>query len=253
MPIVFTRYGSAARQASSLTGSLIITAVAAWLLQLFSGNTREFNLLFGFVPEQAISREHLWQFVSYIFLHGGFFHLLFNMIALHAFGRPLEQTLGKFRFAVLFFVSGIGSALFHGLIALDAADGSALVPMIGASGAVLGVAAGFARAFPTAVVLLFGIIPVRAWTLIMLYAFFELMSGLNQRISPVAHLAHFSGIVIGVSLMSLFMLVQRRARPRSARSPDQGPGSRDESAKVHRDERGRTIIDLEKGDDGLWR
>ncbi|HPH02153.1 MAG TPA: rhomboid family intramembrane serine protease [Spirochaetota bacterium] len=251
MPIVFTRYGSPARQVSSLTGSLIIAAVSAWLLQLFSGNSREFNTLFGFVPEAAIQRQHLWQFVSYMFLHGGFFHLLFNMVALHAFGRPLEGTLGKTRFGILFFLSGIGSALVHGLIAIHSTGGTApTIPMIGASGAVMGVAAGFARAFPNAVIHLFGFIPVRAWTLILVYGIFELMTGLNQRISPIAHMAHFSGIVIGLGLMSVMMLVrfpghQDRADRRRA------PGG--ESTKVRKDEQGRTVIDLEQGDDGLWR
>lgn len=249
MPIVFTRYGSPARQVSTLTGSLIIAAVAAWLLQLFSGNTREFNMLFGFVPDSAINRQYLWQFVSYIFLHGGFFHLLFNMIALHAFGRPLEGTIGKTRFAILFFVSGAGSALVHGLIAIHSIGENAPgIPMIGASGAVMGVAAGFARAFPNAVIHLFGFIPVRAWTLILVYAVFELMTGLNQRISPIAHMAHFSGIAIGLGMMSVMMLIQFRPR----RTPRR-PAREKENGKVHKDGEGRTIIDLEQGDDGLWR
>jgi len=251
MPIVFTRYGSPARQMSTLTGSLIIAAVSAWLLQLFSGNSREFNTLFGFVPEAAIQRQHLWQFVSYMFLHGGFFHLLFNMVALHAFGRPLEGTLGKTRFGILFFLSGIGSALVHGLIAIHSTGGNApTIPMIGASGAVMGVAAGFARVFPNAVIHLFGFIPVRAWTLILVYAVFELMTGLNQRISPIAHMAHFSGIIIGLGVMSVIMLfrVHGSSRPASHRKT-----AREDGAKVRKDDQGRTVIDLEQGDDGLWR
>jgi membrane associated rhomboid family serine protease len=251
MPIVFTRYGSAARQASSLTGSLIITAVAAYLLQFLFGNTQEFTKLFGFVPERAIGQHYLWQFVSYMFLHGGLFHLLFNMIALHAFGRPLENTFGKIRFGLIFFISGTGSALVHGLVAMQAGGKAAEIAMIGASGAVMGVAAGFARAFPDAVILLMGFIPVRAWTLIMGFAIFELFTGLQNRLSTVAHLTHFSGLVIGLILMSLFMLGKKVPRDKK---PSAAPNQKNEaSEKVHIDERGRTVIDLEKGDDGLWR
>src|ERR1700757_4763190 len=113
--------------------TLVIACVVGFLLQIidqFSGN-RSFTSEFGLVPVAVTQKYYLWQLVTYIFLHGGFFHILFNMFALYMFGSELEQLWGTREFPQFFFNWGIGPAI-------PSVIGSPVspIPIIGASGAI---------------------------------------------------------------------------------------------------------------------
>jgi membrane associated rhomboid family serine protease len=144
--------------------------------------------MFDFVPVYAWREP--WTVVTYMFLHGGFTHILFNMIALYFFGPQVEARIGSNRFLALYFISGI----FGALVSLVFAPFS---PIIGASAAIFGVMLAFARFWPTAQILVFGIIPVEARLLVVLTVIVSLWSGFHGSTSGVADFAHLGGFVGG--------------------------------------------------------
>lgn len=136
------------------------------------------------VPSAIVVRP--WTVVTYMFLHAGFTHILFNMLGLYFFGPRVEERLGAQRFLVLYFLSGITGALFSTIFAFNAA-------VIGASAAVFGVMLAFARFWPDVQILFFFILPVRARTAVIIMTLMTLWSGLGGSRSGVADFAHLGG------------------------------------------------------------
>ena len=139
------------------------------------------------VPAQVPLRP--WTPFTYMFLHAGTFHLLFNMMGLFFFGPRLEARIGGTRFLRLYLVSGLSGALFS--------LATPHVPIVGASGAIFGVFVGFARYWPRAQVLIWGIVPVEARIMVILMTVLALMGGFGVGQSGVAHFAHLGGFVGG--------------------------------------------------------
>ena len=188
-----TTFGLGARFTPAIKGILIAT-VAVYVIQHLAG--RPFVLLFGLVPNMVFSRLAIWQLVTYMFLHGGVFHLLFNMFALWMFGSEVEAELGTRRFLKFYFATGVGGALLY--LAFRYGSG---VPVIGASAGVYGVLVAFAVLFPQRIVtlLLFLVFPVnlRAWQLAAIFVGISLLLGITGTADGVAHLAHLGGAVVG--------------------------------------------------------
>lgn len=128
--------------------------------------------------------------VSYMFLHGGMGHLLFNMLILFFFGPRLETRLGAKGFLLLYFLSGLGGAAFGLALARQAV-------VVGASGALYGVMVGFARYWPRMRIYLWFVIPVEAWLLVTLGFLASLYFSFNPSSSNTAHFAHLGGLVVG--------------------------------------------------------
>jgi len=177
---------------------LLIANGVVYLLQYFIGPQMILGL--GLIPRWAWSRLFLWQFATYMFLHGGFFHLLINMYALWVFGTEVERMWGARAFYRYYFITGIGAGVIHTLI-----TPLSMIPTIGASGAVLGVLTAFAVMFPDREItlLLFFILPVRmrARTLALLFAGMSLFSGVLGSTDGVAHFAHLGGMLVGYLYM----------------------------------------------------
>jgi membrane associated rhomboid family serine protease len=149
----------------------------------------------GFDPNLGTAITQPWRFVTYMFLHGGGFHLIFNMLWLWWMGRAVEEGLGPRTFAVIFFGAGIGGALFH--IALSTLYGTSMV--IGASGAVFGVMVAFAYMYPTMPIMLFLLPPIQArYVVAGLIVFDILFIGAGDN---VARLVHLGGALIGYLLV----------------------------------------------------
>ncbi len=145
----------------------------------------------GFDPSLYTSITQPWRFVTYMFLHGGGFHLLFNMLWLWWLGRSVEESIGPRSFIVLFFGAGIGGAIFH--IALSFLYGTSLV--IGASGAVFGVMVAFAYLYPRAPIMLILLPPIEARFVVAgLIAFDVIFLGSGD---GVARLVHLGGAGVG--------------------------------------------------------
>lgn len=142
-----------------------------------------------------------WQLVTYMFLHGGFFHLLLNMLALWMFGAELENMWGQKRFLTYYMICGIGAGLCNLLIApLFTTVG----PTVGASGAIYGILVAFGYLFPNRSIFIYGIIPVKAKYLVIIYMLVELFAVAGGTNSGIAHFAHLGGGVIGLIYMLIY-------------------------------------------------
>ena len=138
---------------------------------------------------------HVYQFITYMFLHVNFEHIFFNMFALWMFGRTLEYELGQKRFLTYYMVCGIGAALIQYLTAL--AFGEFPLVLVGASGAVMGLLLAFGVLHPNAVImLLIPPIPMKAKWFVVIYGVIELFLGWRG-VGNVAHFAHVGGMVWG--------------------------------------------------------
>lgn len=154
-----------------------------------------FNTLLYFPP---LALQRPWSVVTYMFLHGGLGHLFFNMIGLFFFGPRLEERLGSKGFLWLYFLSGIGGAVFQTVLAPAA-------PMVGASGAVYGVLLGFAMYWPRERIYIWGILPIEAWLLATLLVVGSLWAGFNpSAASRTAHFAHLGGLAVAFVFLKLW-------------------------------------------------
>lgn len=165
---------------------LLLANGIAFLLQMAMPGVLEH--LFAFVPADILRRP--WAIVTYMFLHGGIGHILFNMLSLFFFGPRLESRLGARNFAILYFVSGIMGALLSVFFAPYAA-------IIGASGAVFGVMLGFATFWPRDQILIWGILPVEARVMVIAMTALAVVFGFTGAQSGIAHFAHLGGFVGG--------------------------------------------------------
>lgn len=150
---------------------------------------------FAFFPDPLVTFSQPWRLVTYMFLHGGFFHLLFNMLWLWWMGRAVEERLGPRTFCAVYFGSGIGGALIDVLLA----QVFGINYVIGASGAVFGVMVAFAVLFPRMPIMLFLLPPIEArYVVAGLIALNVLTLGGN---TGVAHAVHLGGAGVGYLLM----------------------------------------------------
>lgn len=142
---------------------------------------------------------HTYQIVTYMFLHGNFSHLFFNMFALWMFGRSLEYELGSRRFLTYYMVCGIGAGLIQLLVGwLSASYGLT----VGASGAVFGLLLAFGVMHPNAIImLLIPPIPIKAKWFVIIYGVVELLFGVSGTMDNVAHFAHIGGMLWGFLLL----------------------------------------------------
>jgi len=145
--------------------------------------------LFGLVPPLITHKLYLWQFVTYMFLHGNFWHLFFNMFALYIFGHELVKVWGNARFLAYYFFTGIGAGLCAYLFTN--------VPTIGASGAIYGLLLAYGVYFPDQILLLYFFIPIKAKYLVIIFGFIELLSSIGGYTDGIAHTAHLGGMLFG--------------------------------------------------------
>lgn len=141
----------------------------------------------AFVPQLVLVRP--WTLVTYMFAHGNFMHLLFNMLGLFFFGPPLEARWGSRQFLKYYFICGFGGALVSFLFASSA--------IIGASAAVYGVMLAFAMNWPDTPIYIWAIFPIPAKILVGLLVAFSLFSAFGGSMDGVAHFAHLGGFVTG--------------------------------------------------------
>jgi membrane associated rhomboid family serine protease len=142
----------------------------------------------GLFPQLVVQRGFAWQIFTYMFVHGGFWHILFNMLGLFIFGVPLERRMGSSEFLLFYLTTGLGTGLFSLLAGTN---------VVGASGAIYGLLLGFATYFPQARLLVFGIIPLRAPLAVVLFAGLSIAFQVTGAMGGVAHLAHLAGIILG--------------------------------------------------------
>jgi membrane associated rhomboid family serine protease len=168
----------------------------------------------------------VWQFVTYMFLHGSFFHIFFNMYALFLFGRPLEERWGWKEFLSFYLITGVGAGIVTFFWYLMK---NPFVPTIGASGAIFGLILAFGLEFPDTVLLLFFIIPLRAKYAAFIFGGIELVMILTGSLQGIGHLTHLAGLLFGY----LYYLL--RIRGVRIRAPQITRKVRGRVTRVHRD------------------
>ncbi len=189
---------------------LLVANVAMFLVsQAVPGTFAALALVPGLLPLRP------WTGFTYMFLHAGFMHLLFNMLGLFFFGPRLEQRVGSGRFIGLYLVSGFAGALLS--------LATPRVPIVGASGAVFGVFLGYARYWPRSQVLIWGIIPVEARVLVIGMTVLALLGGFGAGQRGVAHFAHLGGFIGGWLFLRWTEARSAAAAFRRASTPQAGP------------------------------
>lgn len=174
---------------------LLIANGAIWLLMWAGLLPNEWAIrTFGSSPEGFLTRP--WSPLTYMFVHGGFWHVLVNLFVLFFFGPPLERAWGGREFLKFYLVAGLGGALGSlAFLPLPAVQADTLV--VGASGAIFGLMLAFALLWPDAKIYIWGILPMRAKWFVALLAGFTLYASFAAGGGNVAHWAHLGGLVTG--------------------------------------------------------
>lgn len=193
--------------------NIILLNALIYLLTLLTGDFmyEKFSLFYIKSP-----LFHWWQIVTHMFMHGGFFHLFFNMYTLFFFGCVLERVWGAKKFLFFYFVTGLGAAALHmGVMGLEALHYSNMLengipqasasyyrllstPTVGASGAIYGVLLGYGMLFPQNVIqMVFPPVALKAKWFVVIFAVIELLLGVFGTSTGVAHFAHLGGMLFG--------------------------------------------------------
>ena len=204
-----------------VTKNLIIVNVIVFLASLLNE-----NFMIGtfalFYPTSVYF--HWWQVVTHMFMHGGFWHIFFNMYTLYIFGLAVERTIGSRKFLLFYFICGFGAAALHlgvqwlqassfmsqmasasSEVAASAAASYArlkMIPTVGASGAIYGVLLGYAFLYPqNRMTLLFPPVTLSAKWMVLIFLGIELLTGVTGTVDGVAHFAHLGGALFGWLMM----------------------------------------------------
>lgn len=194
-------------QIPTVTKNLVAINILMFIATLVNENFMVANFAM-FYPASPFFKP--WQILTHMFMHGGFWHIFFNMYSLLMFGSILERSLGPKKYLIFYFVTGLGAVALHTGVewmqarvfianaAVDAYQKLLVTPTLGASGAIYGVLIGFAMLYPQArLTLIFPPIPMTAKWLVIIFAAIELFSGINGIQDGVAHFAHLGGMLFG--------------------------------------------------------
>lgn len=195
----------------SVTKNIIIINLIMFLATLVNEDfmIRTFAMFF---PASPLFKW--WQPVTHMFMHGGFWHIFFNMYTLLMFGTMVERTIGTKKFLTFYFITGLGAVALHSGVQWIQAQhflsaGAELsywnilrTPTVGASGAIYGVLIGFAMLYPDApLTLIFPPITLKAKWFVIIFAVIELATGVRGVTDGVAHFAHLGGMLFGFLLL----------------------------------------------------
>jgi len=177
--------------------NIIIINLGFFIFSFFSSLFGfDLNKIFGLVPYLFLKEYYFWQLFSYLFMHGNALHLFFNMLMLWMFGIELYYFFGKTMFIKYYFVCGIGAGLT--VIVLTSIDTkSYYIPTVGASGAIFGLFLAYGWFFKDRILYAFGVIPIKARTLVIILALIEFFTLFSSQNSIISHTAHIGGLVFG--------------------------------------------------------
>ncbi|HEX4997380.1 MAG TPA: rhomboid family intramembrane serine protease [Terriglobia bacterium] len=199
---------------------LINTGVFLYELSLGSG-LGEFLRRFGLVPEHAAqlvsARTGLSSvaipYLTSMFLHGGWFHLIGNMWYLWIFGDNVEDRLGHFKFIVFYLLCGLAAGATHTVLNLHSS-----IPSVGASGAIAGVLGAYVVSYPFArvstfvvIIIFFQVVEIPAIIVLGFWFVMQFLQANGGAASGVAWWAHIGGFIAGIAL--LFLMAGRKRQP----------------------------------------
>jgi membrane associated rhomboid family serine protease len=190
--------GPLSRAIRALVGLNVAVFLLDWVLR--GSNVLNLAWTFGLNPASVVRELHVWQLGTYMFLHGGLFHILFNMLGLWMFGTELERIWGTRYFLKFYFTTGIGAAVLTVLVSLLPGSLPAILwnsYVVGASGAIYGLLLAYAMYFPERPIIIF-IFPVPAKYAVMIIGAIALLSGDGM---GVANTTHLGGLLIGYAML----------------------------------------------------
>lgn len=196
-----------------VTRNLIIINIIVFIGTLLGKNAMYENFALFYPTSRYF---HWWQVITHMFMHGGFWHIFFNMYTLFIFGSVVENMIGEKKFLYFYFICGLGSVALHlgveylqmqsyvaaaaegSQSAISAIEALKYTPTVGASGAIYGVLIGYAMLFPEArMQLLFPPVVLSAKWMVIIFAAIELFTGVSGLASGIAHFAHLGGMLFG--------------------------------------------------------
>jgi rhomboid family protein len=182
---------------SPILKMLIAANVAMFLLTTFVPSIVP---ILGLVPAYVIREFRVWQLASYMFLHGGLLHILFNMLALWMFGAELERMWGSREFLKFYFVTGVGAGaltVLFSLLPFGFAQQLQYVTIIGASGAIYALLLAYALSFPDRPIYMYFVFPIPAKIFVLIMGAIAFYSSIVETGGGVANATHLGGLVIG--------------------------------------------------------
>lgn len=221
-----------------------------WVKRLLIANTAIFLLMmvgllpfgwtvevFGFSPSRFL--VHPWSPITYMFIHGGFWHLFLNMLGLFFFGPPLERAWGSDAFIRFYVIAGLGGALFSVLFLPIVGD----TTVVGASGALYGLLLAFAMRWPDAPIYLWAVLPIKAKYFVGALAFIAIVTSFQGSASGVANWTHLGGLVTAFLYLKfgdkLNASLARRKKDRRQRKSGLTVGQADKAPKRRSEPRRR--------------
>ncbi len=185
---------------------LMIIMGAVFLLQMLVSGSINFYL--GLVPILVWRKFFLWQLFTYIFLHGGISHLLFNLLSLWMFGGELENYWGSKKFLFYFFFCGIGAAICTVIL-----TPYQFIPIIGASGAIYGILLAFGWLFPNRLIYVYFLFPIPAKYFVIIFGLLEFFYFSTEGTGGgIARLTHLGGLFFGLIYMTYPYIHQKIRR-----------------------------------------
>lgn len=197
-----------------LIANLVFFALSELITPMFPlGGYTDWFTAFNALHPIGSSNFAVYQYVTYMFMHGGWMHLFFNMWSLMIFGNSVEMQVGTKRFVYYYLICGVGSALINQLMSF-----LGIIPpsiLVGASGAIYGVMAAAAYYFPNAKLFIIPIpFPVKLRNLVIFYTVFEMYNGVMSS-DGVAHFAHLGGILVGAVILIIWKRMDRASYRRN--------------------------------------
>jgi len=186
---------------------LIINILVFVLLNwLFFANYTIYKFLFSnlsLIPQNIlmtpeVEQFQVWQCLTYLFLHGSFMHLFFNMLGLWFLGRDLENIWGKNKFLKYYFIVGIGSGILTVLYNIQYVNSYDIRPVVGASGAIYGLLLAYGILFPNRLLYIYGIFPVKVKNAVIFSGLISFFYSITLTQSGTSHITHLSGLIIGL-------------------------------------------------------
>jgi len=178
----------------TVTSKILVVNIFIFILTTFSSSIFDFLAL---TPTLAVNGM-VWQFFTFMYVHGGFTHIFFNMFSLLMFGPTIEEVMGSKKYFIFYTLCGIGSGIFHILI-----SGISSISLVGASGAIFGIVTAYGLMFPKNVVYVY-LVPMPAIVAIGLFAVIELFSGISGVQTGIANFGHLGGMIVGFILVKFF-------------------------------------------------
>jgi membrane associated rhomboid family serine protease len=178
--------------------TIIIINVAVFLVQIIAqfAGIRAIFVAFALIPWRVTHELTLWQFITYMFLHGGVFHILFNMLTLYMFGNELERYWGAARFLRYYLITGIGAGVCSWIVGTESS-----IAIVGASGAIYGILLAYGLLYPNRIVYLNLLLPIKVKWMVLIMGAVAFLSSVTGGEPGVAHVAHLGGMLVGYVML----------------------------------------------------